>query len=58
MVDGFAVASALSQDLPVLDPGDDVVNAGCDPAVRPVAVVADDACVGSAAGLVIDAEPR
>jgi hypothetical protein len=33
----------LSQYLPVLEPGDDVLDAGPDPAVHPVVVVADDA---------------
>ncbi|MDT5280774.1 MAG: hypothetical protein QOJ20_1969 [Mycobacterium sp.] len=42
VVDGLAAAAALSQYLPVFEPGDDVFDAGPDPAVRLVAVVADD----------------
>jgi hypothetical protein len=42
VVDGLAVTSALSKDLPVFAPGDDVFDAGADTPVFPVVVVADD----------------
>jgi hypothetical protein len=42
VVDGVAAAAALPEDLPVLEPGDDVLDAGSDPAVCPVVVVVDD----------------
>jgi hypothetical protein len=40
VVDGLA-AAALARYLPVRS-GDDVFDAGCDPAVRPIVVIADD----------------
>jgi hypothetical protein len=43
VVDGLAAPSALPQYLPVFEPGEDVFDAGPDPAVRAVVVVADDA---------------
>nr|WP_240316609.1 hypothetical protein [Mycobacterium persicum] len=42
LVDGVAVAAALSKDLPVFESGDDMFDAGSDFAVRSVGVVADD----------------
>ena len=42
VVDGVAAAAALAKYLPVLEPGDDVLDAGPEPAMRPVVVVADD----------------
>jgi hypothetical protein len=42
VVDGVAAASALPQYLPVLEPGDDVLAAGPDPAVHSVVLIADD----------------
>jgi hypothetical protein len=42
VIDGVAAAAASPQYLAVLEPGDDVLNAGPDPAVHPVGVVADD----------------
>jgi hypothetical protein len=42
VVNGFAAASALTEDLPVFEPGDGVFDAGPDPALHPVAVVSDD----------------
>ena len=42
VVDGLAAAAALPQYLPVLEPGDDVFDAGPDPPVHPVVVIADD----------------
>jgi hypothetical protein len=42
VVDGLAASSALPQDLPVFEPGDDVFDAGADAAVFGVVVVADD----------------
>jgi hypothetical protein len=41
VVDGVASAAALPQYLPVFEPGDDVFEAGPDPAVHPVMVVVD-----------------
>ena len=53
VVDGFAAAAALRWCLPVLGPGDDVFDAGSDPAVHPVVVISDDAA-GVVAGWVGD----
>jgi hypothetical protein len=39
---GVVAAAVLAQYLPALESGDDVSDAGPDPAVRPVVVVADD----------------
>ena len=50
VVDGVAAAAALSQYLPVFESGDDVFDAGSDPAVCAVVVVADDAAGVVAAG--------
>jgi hypothetical protein len=43
VIDGLAAAAALSEDLPVFEPGEDVLDAGPDSAVRAVVVVVDDA---------------
>ena len=46
VVDGLAAAAALSEDLPVFEPGEDVLDADPDPTVRSVVLVVDDpACV-------------
>ncbi len=50
VIDGFTAAAALSQDLPVFDPGDGVFYAGADAPVSVVVVVVDDPAVGSAPG--------
>lgn len=42
VVDGVASATALAEDLPVLESGDDVFDACPDPMVRPMVVVVDD----------------
>jgi hypothetical protein len=39
LVDGVAAAAALTQNLPVFESGDHVLDAGCDPAVLPAMVV-------------------
>jgi hypothetical protein len=39
LVDGVAAAAALTQNLPVFESGDHVLDAGCDPAALPVMVV-------------------
>jgi hypothetical protein len=49
VIDGLAASSALPQDLPVFDPGDDVFDAGADTPVFPVVVVADDPAVSCSA---------
>jgi hypothetical protein len=49
VVDRPAAAAALTQYLPVFELGDDVFDAGSDPAVSLVVVVADDPTVDSAA---------
>ncbi len=57
-VNGVAASSALWKDLPVLDPGNDVLDAGADASVRPVVVVAEDAPSGPRHGLVMVVIPR
>jgi hypothetical protein len=42
VVDSLAAAVALTQDLPVFETGDDVLDAGADVAVFGVVVVVDD----------------
>ena len=42
VVDGIAAAAALPQYLPVFEPGNDVLAAGPDLPVHPVAVIVDD----------------
>jgi len=42
VVDGLATAAALTQDVPVFEAGDDVLDAGADAAVFGVMVVVDD----------------
>jgi hypothetical protein len=49
VVDGLAPSSALPQDLPVFEPGDDVFDAGTGAAVFAVVVVVDDPAVGCSA---------
>jgi hypothetical protein len=49
VVDGVAAAAALPHYLPVYEPGDGVFDAGDDPAVYLVVVVADDQASGVAA---------
>ena len=58
VVDGLAAAAALSQYLPVFEPGDDVLDAGPDPAVHLVAVAADDPAGFVASRVVIVVMPR
>jgi hypothetical protein len=54
----MAAAAALPEDLPVLEPGDDVLDAGSDPAVHAVVVIADDPAGVVASRGVIDVMPR
>jgi hypothetical protein len=42
VVDGLAAAAAMPQYLPVLEPGDDVIDAGSSGGAHPVMVVEDD----------------
>ncbi|MDT5126033.1 MAG: hypothetical protein QOH54_1677 [Mycobacterium sp.] len=42
MVDGLAAAAALTQDVPVFEAGDDVLDGGADAAVFAVVIVVDD----------------
>jgi hypothetical protein len=59
VVDGIATTSALPQYLPVFEAGDEVFDAGPDPAVRPVVVIADDpAGVVASGGVVMVLMPR
>lgn len=58
VIDCFTTTAALSQDLPVLDPGDGVFYAGTDASVSAVVVVVDDPAVGSSAGPVMVVIPR
>lgn len=58
VVDGGVAAAALPQYLPVLEPGDDVFDAGPDPLVHPVVVVADDPAGVLAARVEIAVMPR
>lgn len=50
VVDGVAAAAALSKDLPILDPGDDMLDASADASVCPVVIVAHDPAGVVAAG--------
>jgi hypothetical protein len=43
VVDGVAAAPALAEDLPVFESGDDVFDAGVDPLMQLVVMVAGDA---------------
>jgi hypothetical protein len=54
----MAAAAALSQDLPILDPGDDVFNVGADAPVGLVVVVVDGATSGRRRGPVMVSMPR
>jgi hypothetical protein len=42
VVDGVASATAMAEDLPVFETGDDMLDTCPDPTVRPVVVVVDD----------------
>jgi hypothetical protein len=44
VVDGVAAAAALTEYLPVFEPRDDVFDAGSDPVVDAVVVVAEMRC--------------
>jgi hypothetical protein len=52
VVDGVGARAALAQDLPILESGDDVFDAGPESVVCPGAVVADDlaGCVAGRGG--------
>jgi hypothetical protein len=58
VVDGVAAAPVLPQYLPVFESGNDMLDAGSDPAVLSVVVVADDRPVLSRVGVVMVSTPR
>jgi hypothetical protein len=58
LVDGRCRASAVTQYLPVFESGDEVFDAGCDPAVNPPVLVGMMRLVLSRRGVVIVSTPR
>lgn len=58
VVDGFGAVTALAPYLPVFGSGDDVFDAGSDPAVCAIVVIADDPTSHIASGVVMVVMPR